>query len=84
VAAPAEGWSGYAAGVSAEREELRRLVEQLPDKEVRAVLAEVRRHLVTLWERPRPPEFLGAGRAGSSDVAARANEILGEGFGRSA
>jgi hypothetical protein len=81
---PADGWSGYAADVSAEREELRRLVEQLPDEEIPAVLAEVRRHLVAVGERSWPPAFFGAGRAGRSDVAARSEEILGEGFGRSA
>jgi hypothetical protein len=70
--------------VSAEREERRRLVEQLPDEDAPAVLAEVRPHLVTVGERSWPPAcFFGAGRAGRSDVAARSEEILGEGFGRS-
>ena len=70
--------------MSAEREELRRLVERPPDEEVPAVLAEVRQHLATVGERPWPPAFFGARRAGRSDVAARSEELLGEGFGRSA
>ena len=55
-------------GVSAEREELRRPVERLPDEEVPAVLAEVRRHVAAAGERPWPPAFFGACRAGRSDV----------------
>jgi hypothetical protein len=70
--------------MSAEREELRRLVEQLPDKDVANVLAEVRRLAVPVSNRSWPPAFFGAGRASRSDVAARSEEILDEGFGRPA
>jgi hypothetical protein len=65
-----------------ERDELRRLVDDLPDEQVPAVLAAVRRHLRVAPERTWPPDFLGAGRATRPDVAARAEEILDEGFGR--
>jgi hypothetical protein len=65
-----------------DRDELRRLVDGLPDEQVPAVLAEVRRHLRVASDRPWPPAFFGAGRAARSDVAARAEEILDEGFGR--
>jgi hypothetical protein len=70
--------------MSAERDELRELVERLPDEQVRAVLADVRRHVAAAGERSWPPAFFGAGRAGRGDVAARSEEILGEGFGRPA
>lgn len=70
--------------MSAERDELRELVERLPDDEVPAVLADVRRHLGAAERRPWPPAFFGSGRASRSDVAARSEEILGEGFGRPA
>ena len=70
--------------MSAEREELRRLVEQLPDEDVPSVLAEVRRLAVPVSSRSWPPAFFGAGQASRSDVAARSEEILDEGFGRPA
>lgn len=72
----------YADGMSAERDELRELVEQLPDEEVPTVLADVRRHLQSAGQRSWPPAFFGAGRAGRRDVAARSEELLDEGFGR--
>ncbi len=64
--------------------ELRELVEHLPDEDVPAVLAEVRRHVPTAPRRPWPPALFGAGRVERSDVAARSEEILDEGFGQSA
>ncbi len=75
---------GYPRFMSDARDELRELVEQLPDDEVPVVLAEVRRHVVPVTTRPWPPAFFGAGEASRSDVAERAEEILGEGFGRPA
>jgi hypothetical protein len=70
--------------MSAERDELRALVEQLPEENVPAALADVRRRLRLAADRAWPPAFFGAGRAECSDVAARSEEILGEGFGRPA
>jgi hypothetical protein len=70
--------------MSAERDELRELVERLPDEQVPAVLAEARRHLHSAPDRSWPPAFFGAGRARRGDVAARAEELLDEGFGRPA
>jgi len=70
--------------VSAERDELRELVERLPEEQVPAVLSEARRHLTDPDQRPWPPAFFGAGRAGRGDVAERSEELLDEGFGRSA
>ena len=70
--------------MSAERDELRELVERMPEEQVPAVLAEARRHARADDERSWPPAFFGAGRSGRCDVAARSEEILGEGFGHSA
>jgi hypothetical protein len=70
--------------MSAERDELHELVEQLPDEDVPAALADVRRRLRVASGRTWPPAFFAAGRAERSDVAARSEEILGEGFGRPA
>jgi hypothetical protein len=70
--------------VSAERDELRELVEQLPEEHVPAALADVRRRLRPVVERRWPPAFFGAGRAERGDVADRTADILREGFGRPA
>jgi hypothetical protein len=70
--------------MSAERDELRELVERLPDEQVPAVLAAARRHLQSAPERAWPPAFFGAGRARRTDTAARSEELLDEGFGRPA
>jgi len=76
--------AGTLLQVSAERDELRELVERLPDEQVPAVLSEARRHLAAVSSRPWPPAFFAAGRAGRRDVAERAEEFLGDGFGHSA
>lgn len=70
--------------MSAEGDELRELVEQLSDEDVPTVLADVRRHVHPTQDRVWPPAFFGAGRASRGDIAARSEEILGEGFGRPA
>jgi len=51
-------------------------VERVPDDEVPAVLADVRRHLSAAGQQSWPPAFFGSGRASRSDVAARSEEIL--------
>jgi hypothetical protein len=67
--------------VTAERDELHRLVDELPEDEVAGVLlAAHRRH--ERASRPWPPEWFGAGRSTRSDVAARSEELLEDGFGR--
>ena len=70
--------------MSAERDELHRLVEELPADQVPAALADVRRHLQPAEDRPWPPDWFGAVTAPRSDTAARAEELLADGFGRSA
>lgn len=76
--------SVYAQGMSAERDELRRLVEKLPDEDVPGVLAELRQHVPHSAVRPWPPAFFGAGRASRPDGAERSEDLLDEGFGRPA
>jgi hypothetical protein len=69
--------------MSAERDELHRLVEELPVDEVAEALHAVRlRHQrqVRTW----PPRWFGAGRGSRADVAARSEELLADGFGRDA
>ena len=64
--------------------ELLRLVEELPEEEVPAVLDDVRRHLRSVRERPWPPAWFGAGEGSADDVAARSEDLLMDGFGHSA
>lgn len=73
----------YTDGMSGERDELARLVQEIPDAEIPAVLAEVRRRLTPAVERPWPPAFFGSIRSGRTDTARRVDEALAEGFGRS-
>ncbi|HEY5857833.1 MAG TPA: hypothetical protein VIW24_28300 [Aldersonia sp.] len=70
--------------MSAERDELRDLVEQLPDEELPRALAELRRRFAAVSERRWPPAFFGAARASDPDVSVRSEEILDDGFGRPA
>lgn len=70
--------------MSAERDELARLVEELPEDQVAAALADLRRHLRPAHKRPWPPAFFGAAKGDTSYTAARSEELLAEGFGRSA
>ncbi len=71
----------YTEPMSAQREELLRLVEELPEEEVPAVLDDVRRHLRAVRDRPWPPAWFGAGEGRSDDTAARSEDLLEEGFG---
>ncbi len=66
--------------MSVQREELLRLVEELPEDEVPAVLDDVRRHLRLVRDRTWPPAWFGAGRASRPDVEARSEELLDGGF----
>jgi hypothetical protein len=69
--------------MSADRDELARLVREIPDAEVPAVLADVRRRLAPAAEGSWPPAFFGSIRSGRSDATRRVDEVLAEGFGRS-
>ena len=68
--------------MSAEREELLRLVRDLPEDEVSLALAEVRRHLRPVAERPWPPTFFASAPGDGKSIAEEADELLREGFGR--
>ena len=48
------------------------------------VLDDVRRHLRAVGERPWPPAWFGAGEGSADDIAARSEDLLRDGFGRSA
>ena len=74
---------GYAAGVSAERDELRRLVEQLSVDRVPAVLAEARRQSGSVSASEWPPPWFGSFASGRSDLGTNHEDLLAEGFGRS-
>jgi hypothetical protein len=76
--------AAFTEAMSAQREELLRLVEELPEEEVPAVLDDVRRHLRAASERPLPPAWFGAGEGSADDIAARSENLLRDGFGRSA
>lgn len=71
--------------MSGERDELRRLVEQLPDEQLPAVLSEVRQRLQpvrTPAEVAWPPSWFGAIASGGSDLGRNHEHVLAEGFGR--
>lgn len=68
--------------MSAERDELLRLVQDLPEDEVPLALAEVRRHLRPVVERPWPPAFFASAPGDGKSIAEEADELLREGFGR--
>lgn len=68
--------------MSAERDELKRLVEELPDDRVPAVLAEARRQQpqpATEW----PPPWFGSFSSGRTNLGRNHEDLLSEGFGRS-
>jgi hypothetical protein len=69
--------------VSAERDELLRLVQDLPEDEVPLALADMRRrHLRPVQERPWPPAFFASAPGDGKSIAEEVDELLSEGFGR--
>ncbi len=69
--------------MSAERDELRRLVEDLPDERVPAVLAEVRRQHEQQPADAWPPSWFASFASGRHDLGSNHDDLLAEGFGRS-
>jgi hypothetical protein len=69
--------------MSGEREELRRLVEELPDDQVTAVLAEARRRAQPRGVGSWPPAWFGAVTAGRTDLGRNPDDLLADGFGLS-
>ncbi len=76
--------AAYTEFLSVQREELLRLVEELPEEEVPAVLDDVRRQLRAVKDRSWPPAWFGAREGRTDDVAARSEDLLEDGFGRPA
>ncbi len=69
--------------VSTPREELRELVEQLPDEQVPAAVSDLRARLTSVPpSRTWPPAWLGIAEGSADDVSERSEEILAEGLGR--
>ncbi len=73
----------YPRDVSAERDELKRLVEELPDEGVPAVLAEARRQHRQQPVGDWPPAWFGSFASGRRDLGSDHEGLLAEGFGRS-
>jgi hypothetical protein len=69
--------------MSVERDELRRLVEVLPDERVAAVLAEARRQHEEEPEAVWPPSWFASFASGRHDLGSNHDDLLAEGFGRS-
>jgi hypothetical protein len=69
--------------VSVERDELKRLVEELPDERVPAVLAEARRQSRPQPVPPWPPAWFNSFASGRTDLGSNHDDLLSEGFGRS-
>lgn len=70
--------------MTASRDELRHLIDKLPDDQVPAAVADIRRRLRhARSERPWPPAFFGIGESTDSrtDNARCVDEVLAEGFG---
>lgn len=68
--------------MSAERDELRRLVDELPDDQVPGMLARVRSRLQPATDTAWPPKFFGIGTGRHTDTSTRIDELLADGFGR--
>jgi hypothetical protein len=69
--------------MSTPRDELRELVEHLPDEQVPAVLSELRARLAPAPQgRSWPPVWFGIAEGSAPDVSERVEEILAEGLGR--
>ena len=68
--------------MTAAREELRRLVDELPEDRVSIALVEVQRLVGTTDTPVWPPPWFGAVKAGRRDTSERVDELLADGFGR--
>jgi len=62
--------------MSAERDELLRLVQDLPDEQVPQVLADVRKHLRSVPEQTWPPPWFGSVEGDGTAYGARSEELL--------
>ncbi|MGL5825327.1 MAG: hypothetical protein ACRCYU_11005 [Nocardioides sp.] len=69
--------------MSAERDELKCLVENLPDEQVPEALAAVRRQHTQSRGTTWPPSWFGSFASGGPDLGSSHDALLAEGFGRS-
>lgn len=67
---------------SPERDELIRLVREIPDDQVPDALREMQRHLQPVSEPPWPPAFFASAPGDGESIAEQADTLLREGFGR--
>lgn len=70
--------------VSIERDELHRLVDDLPDERVPVALADLRRQRVPVPAKAWPPAWFAFGEASRTDIATNHDDLIAEGFGRGA
>jgi hypothetical protein len=82
VAGPDQVVTGTIGGMSGERDELRRLVEELPDEQVPTVLAEVRRKTTLRTVAAWPPAWMNSFSSGRTDLGRNHEDLLADGFGR--
>ncbi|MGQ0631982.1 MAG: hypothetical protein ACT4P1_13165 [Sporichthyaceae bacterium] len=69
--------------MSPKRDELARLVQEIPEDQVPAVLAEVQRRLEPAPEPTQwPPAWFGMAEGDGTSIGARSKELLADGFGR--
>jgi len=68
--------------MSGERDELARLIQEIPDDQVPEVLADLRRRLRSTPHASWPPAWFGIAEGDGSAVGARSEELLADGFGR--
>lgn len=68
--------------MSADRDELERLVHEIPDDQVPQALAEMRRHLRPISDRPWPPAWFASAPGDGTAIGANADDLLAEGFGQ--
>ena len=74
--------SRYDVWMTADRDELRRLVDELAEDQVPVALVEVQRLVASPEASVWPPPWFGAVQPGRADTAARVDELLADGFGR--
>ena len=68
--------------MSTARDELLRLVQDLPEDQVPQALADVRRHLQLVPDHKWPPAFFASAPGDGKCIADEADDLLSEGFGR--
>ena len=69
--------------MSIERDELRRLVDDLPDEQVPTAIAELRHLTARPIGRSWPPAWFGSVTSSRTDLGANHEDVLAEGFGLS-